>query len=88
MKPEALLESPLRAVRVRVSPRSSREAVEPGPGDSLRVSVKAAPVDGAANDAVLRLLARHLGVAPSQLRIVSGHRSRHKLIAVVKASNG
>lgn len=87
MKPKARPQSSLRTVRVRVSPRSSREAVEAGPGDSLHVRVKAAPVDGAANDAVLRLLARHLGVAPSQLRIVSGHRSRHKLVAVL-TSNG
>lgn len=88
MKAKALPESPRHTVRVRVSPRSPRESVEPGPGGSLHVRVKAAPVDGAANEAVLQLLARHLGVAPSQLRIVSGYRSRHKLVAVLKPSNG
>jgi uncharacterized protein YggU (UPF0235/DUF167 family) len=41
-----------------------------------------APADGAANDAVEKLLARALGLSRSQVSIVSGHASRHKRVEV------
>lgn len=41
----------------------------------------AAPVDGRANDALIRLLAKAAGVAPSDVRIVSGERGRDKRLA-------
>ena len=72
---------------VRVTPRSAR----PGIGgwragadgrDELEVRVAEAPADGAANAAVIRLLAAALGVSRSELAIVSGATSRHKRIAI------
>ena len=72
---------------VRVTPRSAR----PGIGawragadgrEELEVRVAAAPADGAANEAVLRLLAKSLGVSRSDLAIIAGETSRHKRIAV------
>jgi hypothetical protein len=51
-------------------------------GDALKVRVAAPPVDGEANHALLRLLARRLGVAPSQLRLVSGETGRTKVIDI------
>ena len=74
-------------IAIRVTPRSAR----PGLGgwragaddrEELEVRVAAAPADGAANEAVIRLLAERLGVPRSQLRIVSGHASRHKRVEV------
>lgn len=44
--------------------------------------VAEAPADGAANDAVLKLLAKALGVGRSELSIISGVASRHKRIAI------
>jgi uncharacterized protein len=72
---------------VRVTPRSSR----PGVGgwragaegrEELEMRVAEPPADGAANDAVLRLLAKALGVSRSEVEIISGATSRHKRVAV------
>jgi len=49
----------------------------------LRVRVTAAPVDFAANDALGRLLARELGIARADVRIVAGATARRKVVAVV-----
>ena len=48
----------------------------------LRVRVAAAPVDGAANESLMRLLAKTLGVAPSSVTIVAGAAGRTKTIDV------
>ena len=74
-------------IAVRVKPRSRVEEV-PGEGDSYVVRVKEPPVEGRANRAVLRLLASHLGVPESRLRIVSGFSSRNKVIEVIPAERG
>jgi uncharacterized protein (TIGR00251 family) len=72
---------------LRVTPRSSR----PGIGawrtssdgrDELEVRIAEAPGDGAANEAVLKLLAAALGVSRSDLAIISGAASRHKRVAI------
>jgi hypothetical protein len=68
--------------RVRVHPRSSREAIHAEREGALVVRLQAAPVDGAANEALARLLGRTLGVAPSAVRILRGGRGRSKLVAV------
>ena len=48
----------------------------------LRVRVHAAPVEGAANAALIRLLASETGVTPGSIRIVSGGTSRRKVVEV------
>lgn len=48
----------------------------------LHAKVTAPPVEGAANRAVCRLIARRVGVAPSRVSIVRGERSRDKLVRV------
>ena len=69
-------------LRVRVQPRASREAILGWREDALRLAVTAPPVDGEANEAVRRLLARALGVAPSAVSVVRGERSRDKVVRV------
>jgi uncharacterized protein len=69
-------------LRVRVQPRASRDAIVGWRADALRLAVTAPPVEGEANEAARRLLARALGVAPSAVRVVSGERSRDKLVRV------
>ena len=66
-------------IAVRVTPRSSRNAVE-GFDESglLRVRVTAPPLEGAANEAVTRLLARALGLAPREVVLTRGERARTK----------
>lgn len=69
-------------IRVRLTPRASRSQIDGWDGDLLRVRVAAPPVEGKANDALLRLLAEALGVPPSRLRLVRGRASREKVVAV------
>jgi len=66
-----------------VKPGSSRSKVGGRFGDDqLVVAVTARPVDGAANDAVIRALADALGVRPRQVSLVSGHTARSKVLDV------
>ena len=67
---------------VRVQPRSSRTGVEGGHGDALKVRVTAPPLDGAANEAVVEVLAEALGVPRRAVRIVAGDSSRTKVVEV------
>ncbi len=74
---------------VRVVPRATRSAIEGTYGDALKVRLNAPPVDGAANDALIALLAEVLAVPRRAVALVSGERSRTKVIAVtgVRASD-
>jgi uncharacterized protein len=70
------------ALRVRVAPRSSREEVAGERADALVVRLTAPPVDGEANAALLRFLARRLGRPPSSLTLTRGARGRDKVVVV------
>jgi uncharacterized protein (TIGR00251 family) len=72
----------LTRIKVRLTPRGGRDRIEGWDGDVLRVRVAAPPVDGKANEAMLRLLAKALGVAASNVRLVSGAQSRVKVVEV------
>ena len=70
-----------------MTPRSSKPGIgvwrPDGDGkEELEVRVAEAPTDGAANAAVIKLLAVALGLPKSQLTLVAGHAGRHKRIAV------
>lgn len=67
---------------VRIVPRASRDVVAGMRGDELLVRVTAPPVDGAANEALIRVLARRLGLAKGALRIVSGRTSKLKVVEI------
>lgn len=76
-----------RQVAIRVTPRSSK----PGIGrwragsdgrEELEIRVSEAPSDGAANEAVVRLLAYALGISRAEVKIVSGAASRHKRVSL------
>lgn len=69
-------------LEVRVIPRARRDEVGGERGGRLVVRTTAAPVDDAANRAVAKLLAAHLGVAKRDVAIVGGHRSRDKTVEV------
>jgi uncharacterized protein (TIGR00251 family) len=69
-------------LRVRVIPRAGRTAVAGTRDDALLVRLAAAPVDGAANDALIGCLSELFGRPRRDITIVSGHTSRDKRIAV------
>jgi uncharacterized protein len=67
---------------VRVAPRGNREAVEGEHSGALKVRLTAPPVEGRANEALRRLLAKHLHVPLNAIEIVAGKSSRTKRVAV------
>ena len=69
-------------LRIRVQPRASRTELAGRHGDALKVRLTAPPVDGAANEALLRFLADRLGVARSAVRLAAGASGRAKVVAV------
>ena len=70
-------------IAVRVTPRSSRDAIE-GVDDAgeLRVRVTEAPADGAANASLVKVLAKELRLPKGALSVVSGATSRHKRLRI------
>ncbi len=70
-------------ISVRVTPRTSRTEIT-GMADDGAVTVRlaAAPVDGKANQALLRLIAGVVGVSPSRVTVVSGESTRRKTLLV------
>lgn len=68
-------------VAVRVTPRARRNAITLE-GDTLRVWLTAPPVDGAANAALLALLAERLGVPKRAVTLVRGETAREKVVAI------
>ena len=69
-------------LRIRVVPRARRDEVGGERDGRLVVRTTAAPVDDKANDAVVRLVADHLGVPRREVEIVSGHRARDKTLRI------
>ena len=67
-------------LRLRVTPGARSAGIAGRHGDAWKVRVTAAPENGRANDAVVRLLADALGVARADVTIVSGHGSRDKTV--------
>ena len=67
-------------VRVRVQPRAGRDQIAGERGDALLVKVKAPPVEGKANDAVCRLLAKTAGLSATSAELVRGASGRDKVV--------
>jgi len=70
-------------IQVKVKPNSKTEELSQE-GDSFIINVKEPPKEGKANQTVIKLLAEHFGVPQSQVRILSGFRSRNKVIEVAE----
>jgi uncharacterized protein YggU (UPF0235/DUF167 family) len=84
--------SPSTVLNIRVTPRAGRTTIagwqqppdvtsEPA-SPTLLVKLAAAPVDGAANDALIALLAKALDLPKRAIRIISGERSRNKRVEI------
>lgn len=69
-------------LRVKVRPRASRDAVVGIDAGALRVSVRAAPERGKANDAVCKAIASWLGLRARDVSLVSGDATRDKRVLV------
>ena len=69
-------------LRIRLTPRGGRDALLKREAETLHVRVASPPVDGAANRALIALLAKTLGIAKSRITIASGETSRDKLLRI------
>jgi len=65
---------------VKLQPRAAKNEIAGPLGDELKIKVTAPPVDAAANQALVDLLAEKLGCARGAVRIIRGQTSRHKTI--------
>jgi uncharacterized protein (TIGR00251 family) len=69
-------------LEIRVQPRAPRARIAGERAGRLLVQVTAPPVEGRANDALCRLLAKTLGVSPGRIALVSGERGRDKVVRI------
>lgn len=69
-------------INVKVNPKARLNKVEDDGSQGLIVWTTAPPDKGAANEAVVKAVAGHLGVKPSQVRLVRGATNRRKVLEI------
>lgn len=72
----------MQQISLRVIPRAKQNKITTDDDGRLRIHITAAPVDGAANDAVIKLLSKHLNIPRSQIKIVRGNTARDKVVEI------
>lgn len=70
-------------IYVKVSPRSSKNEVIKISEGEYKVKLTAPPVDGQANDMLIKVLAGYLGVSKSSLQIIGGKSAKIKIIEIL-----
>jgi uncharacterized protein (TIGR00251 family) len=71
---------------VKLQPRASASEIQGAQGDELKIKVTAPPVDSAANEALVDLLAETLNCSRGAVQLVKGKTSRHKLVKLIGIS--
>jgi uncharacterized protein (TIGR00251 family) len=69
-------------LKVYLQPKSSKNEVMGLYRDGIKVKVTAPPVEGKANEALIRLLAKEFGISPSSIQIIKGLHSREKTLRI------
>ena len=72
-----------RKIQAKVTPNAKRPEVRQE-GNAFVVKVKEPPQEGKANAAVVKAIAKHLGVPVGAVRIVSGHAGKNKVVEITK----
>ncbi len=77
-------EAPMESARlpVRIQPRASKNEISRMENGGLKIRLTAPPIDGAANEALVRFLADMLSVSKSKIEVVSGLTSRDKIVRI------
>lgn len=73
--------SPMKK-QVKVKPNSKQQKIEEAPDGSLTINLKSPPVDGKANEELIKLLAEKFDVPKSKISIKSGLSSKNKLVEI------
>ncbi len=74
-------------VFVKAKPRAKHASVKRIEENRFEIAVRAAPQDGKANDAILRALAEHLGVARSRIRLIAGASAKQKVFEITDSKS-
>ena len=74
-------------LKVYLQPKSSKNEVVDPYRDGIKVKVTSPPVEGKANENLIRLLAKELGISPSCIEIIKGHHSREKTLRILGMSD-
>lgn len=69
-------------LKIYVQPNASRNEIIGLHGDAIKIKIKALPVDGAANEEIIRFLAKHLTLSKKEIHILHGETGRNKLIEI------
>src|SRR5262249_36120712 len=69
-------------IRVRVQPRAKRNALSGLTEDEWKLHLTAPAIEGRGNQACIEFFARGLGIPRSRVKLLSGEKSRHKIIAL------
>ena len=69
-------------INIKAKPSARENKVEKIDEINYIVSVKEPPIQGRANQAIIKLLAEYFNISPTQVRIVIGHTSRNKIIEI------
>ena len=72
----------MKTLSIKVKPRSRESSLTAGPDGQWIARLKAPPVDGKANQELIKLVARHFGCRPGAVSIASGASGRHKLVKI------
>jgi uncharacterized protein (TIGR00251 family) len=74
-------------LKIFLQPKSSKNEVVGPYRDGIKVRVMAPPVEGKANDALLRFLSKELGISPSSIEIIKGRHTREKILRISENVN-
>ncbi len=74
-------------IKIRVTTKASKNAIIGKKGDVLSIAVTAVPENGKANEAVIKLLSKILNCAKTNFKIISGEKSRNKILAINKIAD-
>ena len=69
-------------VKIYLQPKASKNEIVGPYRDGIKVKVTAPPIEGKANDTLIRFLAKELGISPSSVEIIKGHHSREKTLKI------
>ena len=69
-------------VKIYLQPKASKNEIMGPYRDGIKVKITAPPIEGKANEALIRFLAKELGVSPSSIEIIKGHHSREKTLKI------
>lgn len=69
-------------LKLHIQPRASRTEISGVQEDSLKIRIASPPVEGEANRECIRFLSKILGIPKSQIAILQGQKSRHKVVLI------